>query len=364
MESGTRYRLLSFVEKSRDYAKMIETKNNESPFYDSEQHARIFKYKKVLERIEEYVQKSAINDSLDMTNYNQAYTEISEEIKSFYDSQLVTYKNNAETMILEKALIAEKDYIENKKEDKFFSRIEKITNTSKQLNVENLKKISTYFDWKYSQNFKHTGEKLNDDYTQIQLDETNKSKIDDLFENVRVLSEKCNEFSQGTKSVQQEEVDGIILQLMDAVNGEIVSQNYDENYLFKLSSFVEELEAQKINDNINLEDAQKLRDQLIWEMKQAKYEVSKLKNDILVSETIANINKTKEQLSRTKEMGGEVELWYVYSAFIEAHLTGLEETAEQMQYLNKDELMQEIKNIKTENTEFKRAMEQNENKEQ
>ena len=358
-----RNRLLSFIEESRIAATKLDLSNEKAPVYSKEQHERIFDYKKVLDQIENYVQNSKEYESLDMTNFNQTKEDLSKEIKNFYEARLTTYKNNSNIMILDKVFVAENDYLENKNEDKFLSRIEKITNTSKFLDNNKLNALSAYINREYSQKFKHTGERLSDDYTQIHLNESNKTKTEELFAEISVLSDKCNKINQETQQFQQEEKNRKLLQLIDGVNGELISFDYNNNYLHNLSKLAEELNTQRSNGDINLEDAQKQRDQLIWEMKQAKENVLNLKNEILISETIANVNKTKEQLAKFKEIGTNADLWYVYSAFIGSHLDDLQQTTEQMHYLNKDELLKDIANIKQDNSKFGVQMEQNRDKE-
>ena len=68
----------------------------------------------------------------------------------------------------------------------------------------------------------------------------------------------------------------------------------------------------------------------IWEMGQLKEHIANAKNEILISETIANVNKTKEQVVKMKEMGYDIELIDIYSKYTNAHLDNLQNAAEQI----------------------------------
>ena len=366
MESNARYNLLAKVEETRDYLKRLTDWN--SDFGNDKLSEEIFKYRNALEFIDKYAQQSNENKSLDMENFNKVFDEVVKELDNLSETEKIIHTNNAETMILDKVLLAESLYFENKTEDNFFSRVEKISNTCKQLDVGNLKKLSAYLDKQYLKNFPHTDEKLKDDYSASKLDKTSKDKTKEIIEETKTLAGKITVFKQESQSILQEERYNELLQLMNAVNEEFNSigtqKKYDDNVLHNLKQKAEGLVTQKINGEINLEDAQKQRDQLIWEMEQFKENVVKAKNEILISETIANVNKTKTQLAAMKEMGINVELIELYSAFTNAHLDNLQNAAEQMHYLNKEELLQEIGNIKTENKAFQQEVEQQRNQEQ
>jgi len=364
MESNSRNRLLYFIEQSRIEASKLDRLNNESPVYSREQNERIYRYKQVLDQLEEYLQRSNENQSLDMTNFDKVANEVSKEWKSLAETEKLIQSHNAETMILDKVLVAENEYlIDKKKEGKYFSYIEKISNTSRQLDNRITNILSGCLNQKYSRNFTHTGEKLNDNYDSIDLDKTNKDKKKEILGEYNTLGKKCFDFRKEKKSVQQEERFNELFQLIDGVNRELISFDYSNDYLHQLNKLSDQLNMQK-NGEIGLEDVQKQRDQLIWEMEQFKENIVKVKNDYLVSETIANVNKTKEQVAKMKEMGSDVELIDRYSQYTNAHLDNLQNTAEQMHYLNKEELLQEIGNIKTENQDFQKEVKQQRNQEQ
>ena len=361
MGNNIRYNLLAKVEETRDYLIKLSQWNN---FENDEISGEISKFREALEFIEHYAQQNKENESLDITNYKQAANELVRECKGLSEIYAFIYGNNAETMILDKALLTEKLYLENKNEDKFLLRIQKISKTCKQLDVGNLKKLSAYFDVQYLKNFQNTGEKLTDDYSRIFLDEKTKIKDEEIYNDYKRLEVKCGKFEQETKSVQQDEKDDKLLQLFNIANEQfkkVGTRDYNFDALNNLKKFAEQLVVQEINGDINLEDAQKQRDQLICEMEQLKENISNLKNEILINETIANVNKTKTQLAKMKEIGSEVEMMVVYSAFTNAHLDNLQNATEQMHYLNKEELLQEIINIKQENAEFEQKVKQQNN---
>ena len=217
MESSTRYKILSKVEETRDFLRGLQNKleNQEDNEDNNDSISEIYKFKKALEWVEQYVQRSKENESLDLTNFNQEIEELSKEEKNLKEAQLLTFQNNAETMILDKVLTTEIHYLKYKKEDMYFSRIEKISNTSKQLDNGILKVLAKCIDEKYSQNYKNTGERLIDDYTQIQLTEKYKLNLDCVLKEISELKFICNDFIEETQQVPKEDRDNELLKLIN-----------------------------------------------------------------------------------------------------------------------------------------------------